>query len=216
MRYYIQILMLIFIFNGVACAQETYDQLLSQIVKDRKELKSKNTSLDSCRKYFLDRYENDLFPKWIGTKWDYNGHTNRPGKNQLIACGYFVSTTLKHMGFVWNRYDLAKMYSKAIVEQTCSEVTHFDHKKEALEYVLKKDDNLYIVGLDMHVGLLLKRDQTIYFIHSNYYGSTGPVKEIAKNSLAFGDSENFYIGTFLDDINLIKWLNQTSFTFIRE
>jgi hypothetical protein len=108
------------------------------------------------------------------------------------------------------------MYSKAIVEQTCSEVVHYRNKKEALSYLLKEDDNLYIVGLDMHVGLLLKRDQIVYFIHSNYYGNIGPVKEIAKNSLAFDDSNNFYIGTFLDTINLKKWLNQTAFTFDRE
>jgi hypothetical protein len=34
-----------------------------------------------------------IFPHWYGTVWDYNGYTNTP-KNGVIACGYFVSTTL--------------------------------------------------------------------------------------------------------------------------
>jgi hypothetical protein len=47
--------------------------------------------------------------------WDYNGYTNTP-KNGVIACGYFVSTTLKHFGFNLNRYDVAKKYSSSIVK----------------------------------------------------------------------------------------------------
>ena len=213
MRYWLLFLFLLCLHTGETLASESYQDVLTAIEKDRIALKKKKVSIDSCKRYFMDRFEKAVFPHWVGTKWDYNGHTNHPGKDQLIACGYFVSTTLKHMGFEWNRYDLAKMYSKKIVEETCSAIKHYTEKKEALSDLLSQEDNLYIVGLDMHVGFLLKRAQTVYFIHSNYYDLEGPVKEIAKSSMAFGDSGNFYIGTFLNPENIQKWLNKTPFVF---
>ncbi|MGB1102058.1 MAG: hypothetical protein ACPG21_00375 [Crocinitomicaceae bacterium] len=164
----------------------------------------------------MDQFKNYVFPHWLGTKWDYNGHTNRPGKDKLIACGYFVSTTLKRMGFNWNRYDLAKMYSKAIVEQTCESMHRYTSKKEVIAKLLSEEDNLYIVGLDMHVGFLLKRGNVVYFIHSNYYNTVGPEKEIAKSSMAFGDSGSFYVGKFLTERNIKRWLNGTLYTFNRD
>ena len=93
----------------------TYDQQLKQIEKDRLNFKSHPVSNDSCKSYLINCFDQKIFPYWIGTKWDYNGYTNRPGNDKIIACGYFVSTTLKHMGFKWNRFDLAKMYSSNIV-----------------------------------------------------------------------------------------------------
>lgn len=217
MRYTFLFYSLIIVLTCTAQSElGNYDVLLSEIKTDRLALKSENQSMDSCRSYFLHQFEDRIFPHWVGTKWDYNGHTNRPGSDKLIACGYFVSTTLKHMGFNWNRYDLAKMYSKAIVEQTCEKMTKYASKPEALKAVLSSEDNLYIVGLDMHVGFLLKRNNTVYFVHSNYYGTVGPEKEIAKNSMAFDDSVNYYIGKFLTDRNIKRWLNGTLFTFVRD
>lgn len=201
--------------NKQTATTESYEQVLARIKKDKQSLKTHKIDTDSCRLYLLDQFENYVFPHWIGTKWDYNGYTNRPGKDAVIACGYFVSTTLKHIGFNWNRYDLAKMYSFDIVTQTCSDIQKLTTKTDLITSVLALPDNLYIVGLDSHVGFILKRGDLVWFIHSNYYGSVGPEKELASVSPALDSSLNYYIGTFLNAENIAKWLNGTGYTFTK-
>jgi hypothetical protein len=191
--------------------QETYSEVVNRIKKDRNLLKRNSVSLDSCRSYFLDQFEHYVYPKWIGTAWDYNGYTNTPGKDKLIACGYFVSTPLKHMGFNWNRYKLAQMYSKNIVDTICDDMTKYTNKYQMINEIKKRKDNLYIVGLDSHVGMILKSGKSVWFVHSNYYGLKGPDKEIAALSPALESSDSYYLGTFLTDQNLRKWLDNTLF-----
>ena len=189
----------------------SYDQLLQNIKKERTNLKKSGASLDSTRKYFLNQFEHEIFPHWVGTTWDYNGYTNRPGEGKLIACGYFVSTPLKHMGFNWNRFKLAQMYSKAIVDTLCSDMTTYSDLNEMVHELEGRDDHLYIVGLDNHVGMLLKRRNALWFVHSNYIGIEGPVEEYALESEALSYSSNYWVGTFTSDENMKKWLDGTEF-----
>lgn len=189
----------------------SYETVKSVIARDRRSLKNNNVSLDSTRKYFLHMFENEVFPHWVGTVWDYNGYTNVPGKDKLIACGYFVSTPLKHMGFNWNRFKLAQMYSKKIVETICTDMTKYTDRSTMIKQIKEKEDHLYVVGLDSHVGMMLKSHGQVYFVHSNYIGLEGPVKEIASSSEALSHSASFYLGTFSSDVNMKKWLDGTLF-----
>lgn len=50
---------------------------------------------------------NRIIPYWQGTTWSFEGHTNTPQQGN-IACGYFISTTLKYVGINVNRYKLAQ------------------------------------------------------------------------------------------------------------
>ncbi|NOQ75582.1 MAG: hypothetical protein GQ574_26465 [Crocinitomix sp.] len=218
MRYFILIALFISLSASanISFLQEddptiTYDQALAKIKKDKVNLKSSHASMDSCRKYLLHQFEDVIFPYWVGTPWDYNGYTNRPGKDKIVACGYFVSTTLKHMGFNWNRYDLAKMYSLKIVENTCSEIKKYTQISTVIEYVKRRPNNLYIVGLDSHVGFILKSNNQVWFVHSNYYGAVGPEQELAIDSPALNSSNNYHIGTFFNTENIKMWLNGTAY-----
>lgn len=191
----------------------SYNQVIAKIKKDKISLKANEISKDSCRRYFLDQFENHVFPHWVGTQWDYNGYTNVPGNDKLIACGYFVSTPLKHMGFNWNRYDLAKMYSKKIIESTCDDTKKYTNLEIMIKTVNSKPPNLYIVGLDNHVGFILKSQNRVWFVHSNYIDYEGPVKELASKSPALEISNSYYLGTFLTDKNLDKWLSGSAYFF---
>jgi len=113
------------------------------------------------------------------------------------------------MGFNWNRYKLAQMYSKDIVDTICDDMTKYTDKNQMINEIKKRRDNLYVVGLDSHVGMILKTDNRVWFVHSNYYGLKGPDKEIAALSPALESSDSYYLGTFLTDVNLDKWLNGT-------
>lgn len=187
----------------------SYDLLLEKIDSDRRSLKKQNVSLDSCRRYFLKMFEYEVFPHWVGTTWDYNGYTNRPGEGKMIACGYFVSTPLKHMGFNWNRFKLAQMYSKNIVETLCTDMVKYTDKNEMIQKLESQEDHLYIIGLDNHVGMLLKSKGKVWFVHSNYINIKGPDKELAAHSEALSYSASYYIGTFSTNENMKKWLNGT-------
>ena len=88
----------------------SYSSVRSSINIKKKVLKnqvsSKEIDLDSVCRYFDNALVNDIIPFWYGTKWSFEGHTNKPNDGE-IACGYFVSTTLKDVGLNINRYHLA-------------------------------------------------------------------------------------------------------------
>lgn len=201
-------LLLLQILTGFS--QTIYSEEVAKIKIERYSLKTNNIEIDSVRNYLLHQYNSVLFPFWMGTPWDYNGYTNRPGKD-YIACGYFVSTTLKHLGFNWNRYKLAKMYSKTIVESVCDTIYEFKTRTELHTYVRYRPDNLYVLGLSGHVGLILKYKGELWFIHSDYYNARGPVKEKIDESNALTDSDVFWCGTFLSVKNIDNWLKSTQY-----
>lgn len=193
-------------------AQSSYEKTIATIEKHRLEMKKDGVLLDSCNLYLTKTFFNDIFPKWVGTKWDYNGYTNTPGKG-TIACGYFVSTTLKHIGFNWNRYKLAQMYSKAIVESVCDSSKYLQTKSNLEHYMEKQSDGIYIVGLSNHVGFIVKINSSSWFVHSNYFGNKGPCKEKITSSAAIDASSGYWIAKFTTNTNAKKWLHKTPYKF---
>ncbi len=175
----------------------------------------KEKALDSVQKAFTQKLVNSIIPYWYGTKWDFNGHTATP-KIGVIACGYFVSTTLSHMGVNINRYRMAQQSALSEVKtiQKEQQPFHYIQKSDSIEYnklikQLKKDlrEGLYVVGLDNHVGYLHKSNGNIYFIHSNYMDPVAVVKENIENSSAFANSYDYYIGNITHNNQFImKWL----------
>jgi len=191
--------------------QSNYSQEVARIKADRIDLKlNYSVDFDSVRSCLLYQYNSVLFPYWVGTPWDYNGYTNVP-RQSTIACGYFVSTSLQHLGFSWNRYKLAKMYSKDIVYSICDSIYEFKTKTKLHTYVRYRPDNLYVLGLSGHVGLLLKYKGELWFIHSDYHNTVGPIKEKIESSQALNESDVFWCGTFLNNKNITKWLNSTKY-----
>jgi hypothetical protein len=204
--------------------QAKYDSLKTAMATHKRSLKHRNRDLlaDSRKSTvkLTSAYLNSLlieqvFPLWYGTEWDYNGITQTPGNGQ-IACGYFVSTTLKHMGFNLDRYALAKKYSHSIVNSLCDRVqvirTGFENM---MAYIGKQPNDLYVVGLDNHVGFIEKSDDGIFFIHSNYMGPVAVVKEYANESEALQSSEVFVLGHLLSNEKLInEWLNGTRLVIV--
>lgn len=129
-------------------------------------------AIDSASSYLYSKLLNEIVPYWYGTPWDFNGHTNIPNDGE-IACGYFVSTTLKHLGFDLNRYKMAQQggTNEAITLQPQSELkTYRNVSQKTLKTNLNTvyADGIYFVGLSNHVGYVLIKNKELYFLHSSY------------------------------------------------
>ena len=152
-----------------------------------------------------------IIPYWYGTAWDFNGYTAKP-KQGVIACGYFVSTTMLHAGFNLNRY---KMAQKASMEEAlCLEpkdslfIRYTSRDKFVKEFSSNAKDGIYLVGLSFHVGYLYKSANDLFFIHSNYIDHQGVIKEKAMESQALEASDVFVVADITNNKSLLKkWLS---------
>lgn len=152
-----------------------------------------------------------LMPYWYGTTWDFNGYTNTPNKG-TIACGYLVSTTLKHAGIQVNRYRLAQQSALNEIRSIESGESKYYKTNTDVQSFLKYcessvPDGLYLIGLDNHVGYLLKKGGKIDFIHSSYLYPSQVVREPANQSTALAYSTCFYLGRISNNKGLLKkWI----------
>lgn len=202
-------------------AGESYTQTKSNISALRNKLANKYTQisdsvaqnkfLDSISVTFTTRLLNDIVPYWYGTVWAFEGHTAKPNDGE-IACGYFVSTTLRDMGLKLNRYDLAKKagaheaQSIAIDQNNLSIYENIDYTNQP-PFLEDLSEGLYFVGLDNHVGYIYKKGLQTYFLHSNYVDGHVMI-EYTKTSSAFL-SGVYYVTKITHNTALMKsWLQQ--------
>ncbi|MFT6921906.1 MAG: hypothetical protein ACJA1C_000904 [Crocinitomicaceae bacterium] len=187
----------------------TYNATKSEV----KRLRSTKNSGKDLEDYLL----NKIIPHWYGTPWDFNGYTAIPNQG-VIACGYFVSTTLLHAGININRYHLAQQggtneaKSLALNDENMRTMWGYD----SLQTVMKRDyeDGLYFVGLDHHVGYLYMKDKVLYFIHSNYIDDK-VMLEKAEYSAAF-QSNIYVIAEISTNEELLeKWRKGEAFMVVR-
>ena len=188
----------------------------TNIERERNVLKSKYLSnenkantLNEARQKLTDYLYQDIINHWYTTKWSFEGHTETP-KQGTIACGYFVSTTLRDVGFNLNRYKLAQRNpeeeAKSIACGSTIEKLQNISKQELKKYFLKQKDGIYFIGLDFHVGYIYKNNQEVYFIHSNYIDNKGVMKETIENSKAIVSSQYFIVPITHNDNLIKKWL----------
>ena len=194
-----------------------YIVLKAKIKQEQEKYKQKYLTADSTRKkelidsaanYITHTLLNDIFPFWYGTPWDFDGYTATPNKG-VIACGYFVSTTLRDVGLNINRYHLAQQAGlfEAKTLQLNKEIIEFSEVNEDIkETILEKlKPGLYFVGLDNHVGYIWINNSEVYFIHSNYMHNSVEL-EYAETSEAFISMSYVIADISLNDSLVQKWI----------
>ncbi len=119
----ILVILVAYIAPPSTTAPRAYDDYLWQLSAAKEQLKN-NITLSAAEQnqklsdlLFVTLIDS-IFPAWYDTPWDFNGISNVPGEGE-IACGYFVSTTLKHAGFNLNRYKLAQQGANEIATAIC-------------------------------------------------------------------------------------------------
>lgn len=199
---------------------ETYNLAvisIKQWQKNKSDQYLKLTS-DSIRLSYINHLQDsivikivkDIIPYWYGTPWEFYGTTEKP-KQGGIACGYFVTTILKHAGYNIEKNKLAQQASELIIKSLVSEkyIKRFSYTpiEKFVNSVKEMGEGLYIVGLDIHVGFIYVNNQDVYFIHSSYIEPRCVVKEIAVESKILASSEYRVIGKISADPDLTeKWL----------
>lgn len=176
---------------------------------------NKTIGLDSVGRAFTQTILSKIIPYWYGTEWDFNGYTSVP-KQGVIACGYFVSTTLLHSSCQLNRYKMAQKPASGIVEMLKGKgdtVKKIYNTEDMFQYCRSElKDGLYVLGLSYHVGYLYKDSNTCYFIHSNYINNQGVVCERIENSNAFKNSGIWtFLGLSDNKYFLETWLKGSTF-----
>ncbi|TND08872.1 MAG: hypothetical protein FD123_1726 [Bacteroidetes bacterium] len=182
----------------------------------RKALDSCSMKGDEKRAATLMRkgVQENLFNYWEGTRWNFNGTTQTPGKGS-IACGYFVTTMLRDMGVPVQRVNYAKMASEKMIKKLVAEknISRFSNIPLAdfVKAIEKKGDQVYVLGLDNHVGFLVCENKQVYFIHSSGRWPWAVVKENARKSIVLSKSKYRVAGCLTaDDQFMQRWLYASS------
>ncbi len=188
---------------------------LSEKYKESNSENERKEVLNNTKKYIFNTITNKMFPFWYGTKWDYNGITERP-RTGKIACGYFVSTVMKHSGFMIERYKLAQQPSSLIIKTLAleSSIKPFNNVKSIIEHLKKGSNSIYVLGLDNHVGFIVKYKDKIKFIHSSYLDEKIVISEnLSEASKTLKQSDVFIVGNVLDNVELLKkWILRKKIT----
>ncbi len=192
-----------------------YNQLLSRIYNKRKEIKYNNTinreeKIAQAKQLINNFLLDSIISYWYHTPWDFNGYSDKP-RVGYIACGYLVSTPIRHLNFKINRYKIAQKAAKEIVEKLCldSSIKTFYSIDKLEQYMKNYENDVLILGLNNHVGFATYKNNESYFIHSSYTDEQVVVKEKLKNSAPISYSDIYVIGNFTQNERLIEnWLNQ--------
>lgn len=149
----------------------------------------KNNKTAVAEKKLISFLMDSLVPCWYGTPWDYNGITQVPGQGQ-IACGYFVTTTLRDAGMKINRVKMAQCIDQNLLYDLCT--AHKRYSDKPLDYFVREIEKtgygLYIVGLDNHTGYIYHDGADVWFIHSGVYAPRCALKEKAIYSITLKNS----------------------------
>ncbi|WP_281541203.1 hypothetical protein [Maribacter aestuarii] len=170
-------------------------------------------SLDSIKSEFTTQLVDRIIPHWYGTPWSFGGHTAVPNQGE-IACGYFISTTLRDMGIQLNRFKLAQKspIDEAKVISCGSEiysVAQDSPEKAFAEIDRITQEGIHFIGFDVgHVGYLLKSEGELFLIHSNYLSPGSVCIEPLKESRVFKSFSKFHLVDISNNDTLIQlWLD---------
>jgi len=215
--------------ENITIKRSNYHSVLTQLTLDRKKWRQayeqgssteKARIVKTARKQLEKTLVEEVFPAWYGTQWDFNGISKTPGEGK-IACGYFVSTCLTHIGYEVNRIRLAQQPSQRIIEtfmpRSQRKILYGVSIAKVRQYLQDQGDGIYLVGLDRHVGFIAVQGENIAFIHSSYYR---PNKEVisepidTKNPLS--DSQYRVFGKLFSDDMITGWLSQRHYAVKRK
>jgi hypothetical protein len=180
-----------------------------------KPLEERFETLSKSEKELINRIEKEIFPHWYGTKYDFYGTTETPGKGK-IACGYFVTTVLRDVGVPIQRIKMAQAASERMIKTMVDEDNIQRFRKVPIKkFVYAVEDmgeGLYVVGLDTHAGFIFNDGVEVRFIHATARkGIQQVINEKAVTSPSLINSKYRVVGKITGDEDFVKrWLTSAS------
>ena len=200
----------------------SYAELRLDINQQLQVIRGKSISMDSLSGLFLEMLLHRILPRWAGTPWSFEGHIDAPGTGS-IACGYLVSTSLRHLELPINRYHLAQQSPSnearsLALGETIYQFSGMDHASIREQMRDSLVSGIYFIGLEeSHVGFLLVEESELYLIHSNYLGSGGVEMERLSASDVFGTYQAFKVVPLNTNRQLLaRWKNGEPIPIFRE
>jgi hypothetical protein len=183
----------------------SYEEFKQDIKTKKPALKKK--PLSETKSFLFKLISHHMPEYWKGTEWNFNGTSRKPGQGS-IACGYFVTTILDDIGIPIERVAMAQKAASEVINAFTTNIKTFYSVDALKKHVLAAPDNeVYIVGLDYHIGFLVRDKNKIHFIHSNSFNRKGADKENAELSDTLAISSLFMIGSLSGNDALLKrWL----------
>lgn len=202
---------------------QTYEDLKTEIKAKQQQLQKeyvncttleKDSLLIVTEEYLFTTLVHEIFPRWYGTPWEFYGKTLEPQEGS-IACGYFVTHTLSDLGFKIPKVKWAQSASEYFIKKLApNNINRFSNKSitEIEEYLKKKGDGIYLVGLDCHVGFIVVEGEQMKFIHSSYYRpEIGVMSEDLDSWNPLRDSKYRVVGKLLSKEMVEKWIRGVSY-----
>jgi len=198
--------------------QLSYQDLLTNILEQRqkiktKYLKSKSTAkkkiIKETRAYLINTLTDKIFPYWYGTKWSFSGTSEIPQQG-TIACGYFVTHTLRDLGLKIRRIRLAQQASETMIKNLTPKRNIKRYSNLDIQTLVSKlsdkGQQVYIVGLDFHTGFVVSKEGNHRFIHSTYYDPKQVKSEPLDSENPLKHSKYRVFGKLFDDNMIKKWI----------
>lgn len=187
--------------------KQSYQNTLSQRHLLRKKCEKLNPTQQA--ELLADYFAKVIAPFWYGTPWDFNGTTQEPGTG-YIACGYFVTTVLRHAGYPLNRVKLAQCASETMIQALTEKRSHFSGKNfgQFIQFMRNAGKGLSVIGLDNHTGFIYHDGQQLWFTHSSFVGTARVCAEAAEDCSILKQSKYKVVGHLTQDPQFVKrWLN---------
>ncbi len=190
----------------------SYESSRSQLEARRAELardlgRNRDSSLARARELLVATLRDEILPAWNGTPWDFNGTSQTPQQGE-IACGYFVSTTLLHLGLQVERARMGQQASEHIAQSLVSPGSIRRSSDQPIDAFLARvragGDGIYIVGLDNHVGFVIVEGDDTWFHHA--VPREVVKRERARDAPYLVASRYRVFARLFDDALVEKWL----------
>lgn len=179
----------------------------------KRDKQKQETILTEAQRYLLENI-NEYFKAWYNTPWTFHGHSQTPQKGS-IACGYFITTTLRDIGFNIPRVKWAQQASEYLIKKLSTDIKRFQKKpmRDIIDYISSTGEGLYIVGLDCHVGYIYYQDGKMSFVHANYYKpQIGVMNEPLTGHNPLNNSKYRVIGKIFEKEMVLNWILNTPYS----
>lgn len=205
-------------YEAELAAIETQRLLLADALAAAPDAAARAKVLERARKVALAAMRDVVLPAWMGMPWGLGEHSTALMPHEpdsVIACGYFVSSTLTNLGLrLDTRFRFAQapaLHAQRSLAPALEDLhVFFSIPGDALaQKIAALGDGLYIIGLDKHIGFVDVRGDEVRLVHASYTDEQVVIDEELATAKAIASSREagYFVTPLLQDDRLVtRWL----------